>query len=110
MGIVQRIVAEGGKLLNVWGQPSQERAAILEANQAARHDRLGRRMAWGEPTLRIPELDLHKLKLANPDLAHPDGQIRARAWKRFAASPEAAPYRLRERTGGATNRVFMGGS
>jgi len=109
MPVQQRIVEEGGKILNVWEQPTQERSAILTHNRAVRQDRQGRSMGWGEPMLRLPELDLHKLKVANPDLAHPDGQIRSRAWKRFAASPEAAPYRLRERSGGAGNRVFTGG-
>jgi hypothetical protein len=109
MPVQQRIVEEGGKILNVWEQPTREVTAILEGNKAVRQDRLGRSMGWGEPMLRIPELKLHDFKVKYPDLAHPDGQIRSRAWKRFAASPEAAPYRLRERSGGAGNRVFTGG-
>ncbi len=109
MGIKQQIVAEGDQVLNVWGQPSAERRAILEDNRAVRNNRAARHLDWAQPHLRIPELDLVKLKQANPDLDSPDGAIKRAAWVRFFNSPESLPYRVRERNGGASNRAFMGG-
>lgn len=109
MGIKQQIVEEGGQVLNVWGQPSAERRAVLEDNRAVRNSRGARRMDWAQPHLRIPELDLVKLKMANPDLGSPDGAIRRAAWVRFFNSPESLPYRVREKNGGASARSYLGG-
>lgn len=105
--IRQRTVVDGDQVHNVWEQP--DRAAILDANRRILNDRSARRMEWAQPHLRIPEIDLELLKKANPDLASPDGQIRRAAWVRFYNSPESAPYRVRVKSGGATNRSFLGG-
>jgi hypothetical protein len=105
--IRQRIVADGDRVHNVWEQPSRD--AILERNRAVRDNRMVRRMDWGALHLQIPELDLHLLKQQQPELASPDGQVRRKAWIAFFNSPAAAPYRVRPRAGGATNRSFLGG-
>jgi hypothetical protein len=47
--------------------------------------------------LSIPFEDYLALQVKYPELASPDGQIKTRAYKRFMASPESKPYRLRER-------------
>lgn len=109
MATQQRNVVEGDRVYNVWDQP--ERGAILDANRSILNDRRARKLAgdWAAPHLRIPELDLELLKQRNPDLASPDGQIRRRAWVQFYNSPESAPYRVRVKAGGATNRVYLGG-
>jgi hypothetical protein len=49
---------------------------------------------WGEMMLTIPAHDHAALVRANPDLAAPDGEIRLKAWKRFANSRESLPYRV----------------
>lgn len=107
MTVRQRTVVDGDKVHNVWEQP--ERAAILESNRAVRNDRTARRMDWGQPHLRIPEVDLELLKQRNPELSAPDGQVRRAAWIKFYNSPESAPYRVRPHNGGATARAWMGG-
>lgn len=109
MTIRQRIAEEDGRLYNVWDQP--DRGLVLDANKSIRNDRRARKLKhdWAAPHLRIPELDLQLLKQANPDLSSPDGQIRRRAWLAFYGSPESAPYRVRVKAGGATNRVYLGG-
>lgn len=106
MPIVQRTVREGEKVYNDWTQP--ERAQIFEDNKRVMADRSARKMGWAEPHLRIPELDLELLKQRNPELASPDGVTKRRAWIKFYNSPASAPYRVRVRSGGATNRSVGG--
>lgn len=105
--IRQRIVEEGDRVYNVWEQPSA--GAILEQNRAVRDNRTARSMDWAAPHLRIPEVHLELLKQRIPELSAPDGQVRRRAWIAFYNSPESAPYRVRPKAGGATNRVYLGG-
>lgn len=109
MGIKQRTVVEGDRVYNVWDQPATERQAVLDGNTRVRNDRTARRLDWGQPHLRIPELDLELLKQRNPDLASADGQVRRKAWIAFYNSAEALPYRVRPKAGGATNRSYLGG-
>ena len=55
------------------------------------------RPGLGRWMLSIPFEDYLALQVKYPELASPDGQIKTRAYKRFMASPESKPYRLRER-------------
>lgn len=90
-----RLVQDGGQLVGEMIQPGATR--MLEGIQTIRDNRLAKTLDWGRTELEIPILQLDKLKLKYPDLASPDGETKTRAWKRFAASPEAAPYRVRGR-------------
>ena len=55
--------------------------------------------------LSVPFADHARLVAANPDLKSRDAATRTAAWKAFLASPESAPYRVRQ--GGA--RYVQGG-
>ena len=90
-----QLVEEGDKLYADWTQPGAR--TLLEGVQVLRDNRLARAMPWGRPEMEIPAVDLHFLKLKYPDLASPDGGIKTRAWKRFLASAESFPYRVRPR-------------
>jgi hypothetical protein len=103
--IRQRTVLEGGRVYNDWQQPDRDRKMAEVAR--IRRERAARKMAWGQPALEIPELDLAMLKLRNPDLDAPDRATKLAAWRRFMASPESAPYRVQAR-GGATARSVGG--
>lgn len=106
MSVRQKTVREGDRIYNVWDQP--DRGLVLDANRRVQNDRSARKMSWAEPHLRIPHLDLELLKQRFPELASTDGQIKKRAWVRFYNSAEARPYRVRIRSGGATNRSVGG--
>lgn len=109
MPVNQRIVADGDRIVNTWEQP--ERGLILDANKAITNDRRARKLKhdWAAPHLRIPLVDLQLLRQANPELSSTDTQVQRRAWLKFYASPESAPYRVRVKAGGATARSFLGG-
>lgn len=109
MPVTQRIVADGDTIVNTWEQP--ERGLILDGNKAIINDRRARRLKdnWAAPHFRIPQLDLELLKQRLPDLASPDGPTRRKAWLRFFSDPASAPYRVRVKAGGATNRSYLGG-
>jgi hypothetical protein len=47
--------------------------------------------------LTIPLMDLYYLKKANPELDSSDAMVRTLAWKKFMASSESDPYRVRDR-------------
>lgn len=104
-GIIQRTWVDGDQLVNEWEQPS--RSLILEANRQAATDRDARTMGWGEPVLRIPQVDYELLKQSHPQLFQGDAQQKRAAWVRFLNSPESAPYRVRPKRGGATNRIVV---
>jgi hypothetical protein len=93
--ITVQLVEEQGTLVSDWRQAG--RRQLLDGIQTVRQDRLARKMPWGEPSLEIPVVDLHFLKKANPDLESLDGEIKTKAWKKFLASPESLPYRVRGR-------------
>lgn len=52
---------------------------------------------WGRHALQIPEADLAILRSKYPELNCWDKDIRAKAWRKFLASPESRPYRVTER-------------
>lgn len=93
--ITVRLAEQQGTLLSDWRQ--RGRRSLLDGVQTVRQDRLARKMPWGEPSLEIPLVDMHFLKKANPDLDSLDGETKTKAWKRFLASPESLPYRVRGR-------------
>jgi hypothetical protein len=76
-------------------QPNRD--LILEANKRMRNEQVIRDLGWMRFALRVPQIDLIQLKKLNPELNSPDGQIKARAWKKFAKSPESLPYRVRDK-------------
>ncbi len=71
------------------------RQAILERNQRLQNERVLRDLSFGRMALSIPELDYAHLVRKYPDLASPDGEIKQRAWAKFCASSESAPYKVR---------------
>jgi len=93
--ITVRLVEEQGTLYSDWRQPG--RNALLGGIQTLRQDRLAKGFRWGRPELEIPAIDLHFLTKANPDLASRDATTKTKAWKKFIASPESLPYRVRAR-------------
>lgn len=79
------------------GRLSQPSAGlILARNQELRKNpeaiRPLQSMGWA---LSIPEADYYNLRRLNPDLAAPCALTRTVAWKKFIASPESLPYRVR---------------
>lgn len=54
---------------------------------------LARKLDWGRLVLTIPVVDLARIKDRYPELRAPDAETRNRAWHRFIASSESAPYR-----------------
>jgi hypothetical protein len=61
-----------------------------------------RHLSFGQATLNIPFLDRKMLGIKYPDLDSKDGEIHARAWRKFNKSREADPYRLTKK------RLFNG--
>lgn len=93
--ITVSLFEESGCLYSDWRQAG--RRSLLDTVQAIRNDRRARTLPWGRAELEIPEVDLHFLKKANPDLDSRDGEIKRRAWRKFLGSPESLPYRTRGR-------------
>lgn len=56
-----------------------------------------RKLKWGTQALQIPPGHLHILKQKYPELTCWDKDIRTKAWKKFMASSESKPYRVKER-------------
>lgn len=71
-----------------------ERGKILRFNERRRLDEVNQDLSFGRLTLTIPVLDYELLLKHNPDLRSDDRETRLKAWKRFTASPAAAPYRV----------------
>lgn len=86
-------------LPNRGGDPN--RPKILTLNQELRKlDRVGGVPEdWGYVALNIPVPDMRVLQVRYPDLASLDHEIQLKAWKKFIASPESAPYKLRRNDG-----------
>jgi hypothetical protein len=86
-------------LPNVGGNP--ERRRVLALNEELRKlDRLdGVPDDWGYVALNIPVGDMRVLQVRYPELASLDYETQFRAWKKFLASPESAPYKLRRNDG-----------
>jgi hypothetical protein len=88
-------------LPNNGGKP--ERRAVLELNQELRKDRFGGLPEdLGYVALNIPVDDMRVIQLRYPDTASLDPQIQHRAWLKFIASPESAPYKVRRNDGKRT--------
>jgi len=51
----------------------------------------------GRLALSIPPGHYMALIRANPDLNSPDAKVQTAAWRRFIASPESLPYRVRDK-------------
>lgn len=92
-------------LPNRGGDP--DRPKILELNQAMRkQDQVGGVPDdWGYVALNIPIPDMRALQLRYPDLASIDREIQLKAWKKFIASPESEPYKLRRNDGKKLRRA-----
>lgn len=74
-------------------QPSRD--AVMEAIKTVRNEGAVRKQDVMRWELSIPLIDRELLGIKYPDLNSPDGKIRSAAWKRFIASEESRPYRVR---------------
>lgn len=72
-----------------------QRKAGLNALQDMRNSGGLGHNEFGSVVLSIPELDFYVLSRRYPDLVAPDAETNKKAWDRFLASPESAPYRTR---------------
>ena len=92
--LVRETVWDGDKAHGRLLQPT--RNLILERNQELRKnpDAIKKLQAMGW-ALSIPEADYYALRARNPDLASDCAQTRTAAWKKFIASDESLPYRVR---------------
>jgi len=96
---------QDGGLIGDWQQPGWDR--LLDGVRVIRDNRLAKDLRFGRPELEIPVGMLYFLKQKYPELDSKDSQIKTRAWKRFLASPESLPFRVRGR-GGFLNRSVGG--
>jgi hypothetical protein len=88
---------EQGHLVRTVTQPREDR--ILDANRELRKAPGALRpLSWAGLELSIPELHYYRLVKKYPELASRDGETKTRAWRRFLASSEADPYRVRDRS------------
>jgi hypothetical protein len=90
-----RSVPHEDKLYSRLVMNTNVRTAILERNKRLRNERPLQDLSFGRMALSIPELDYAHLVRKYPDLAAPDEGIKQRAWARFCASSESAPYKVR---------------
>lgn len=88
-----RLVPDGRELVGEMIQPGA--TTMLEGIQTIRDNRLAKSFGWGRAELEIPFIQLENLKRRYPELGSTDQETKTRAWKKFAASPESAPYRVR---------------
>lgn len=70
-----------------------DRDLIMAGVERRRHGPPQRRLDWGRHVLTIPLVDMERIKDKHPELRAPDAETRNRAWARFIASSESAPYR-----------------
>jgi hypothetical protein len=83
-----------GVLYRELSQPSRD--LILQRNAELRKQPGALRdLSFGRLALTIPLEDLDALRAKYPDLASRDAGIRSAAWKRFIASAESKPYRVK---------------
>lgn len=92
----QLLKVEGDKAVVITHQPTRRlildtAAELRKAGGVADQQGLGR---WA---LSVPLEDWQRLRGKYPDLASTDAAIKSRAWLAFIASPEAAPFKIRER-------------
>jgi hypothetical protein len=90
-----RLVPDGDRLVGEIIQPGA--TVMLDGIKTIRDNRLAKTLDWGRAELEIPIIQLENLKRRYPELGSPDHETKTRAWKRFAASPESLPYRVRGR-------------
>jgi hypothetical protein len=55
------------------------------------------RPGLGRWALSVPFEDWVRLREKYPDLASTDAKVKSRAWLKLIASPEAAPFKVRDR-------------
>jgi len=90
----QKWAYQDAKLTIETTQDPAQRQAILERNQALRHERPLRDLSFGRLQLCIPLQDHWELVARNPALKSFDRAEREKAWRDFARSPESLPYRV----------------
>jgi hypothetical protein len=87
---------EQGKLVRQRTNPL--RSFILERNkELQKQPDVISDMTFGGLELIIPLDDLHALWRKYPELNCPEAETKTKAWRRFFASSEADPYRVRPR-------------
>ena len=96
----QRAAIEDGLLTVETTMDPVQRAVILERNARLRRENPLQNLSFGALVLTIPEEDYYSLLRTRPALKAGDKAIRERAWRDFMASPEAAPYKVRDTRGG----------
>ena len=72
-------------------QPNRD--VVMAEVERRRHGPPQRRLEWGRLVLTIPIVDLERIKDQRPELRSPDAETRNRAWAKFIASSDSAPYR-----------------
>lgn len=98
-GVIRREVSMGadGVLRTRATQPGE--AAEMAKIAAIRDSSAARRLNWAQALVSIPVIKLAELKRRFPALGSVDTLERTEAWKKWARSAEAAPYRLINRKG-----------
>ena len=69
-------------------------AAVLKENQEVLDRGGSRTLSFGRLELQIPTSHRAALSLKYPELDSPDWETSLRAWKKFASSAEAKPYKV----------------
>lgn len=91
--LVRELYAEpDGTVSSRLHQPSRD--AILERTARVRAEKPLRDLTFGRKVLDIPVIDRFVLHFTHPELDDPDTATRTRAWHRFIASSDSAPYRV----------------
>ncbi|GAG11995.1 unnamed protein product, partial [marine sediment metagenome] len=65
-----------------------DRDAVLAQNRGVLNDGGARHLSFGQATLNIPFADRKMLGIKYPDLDSKDGDLHARAWRKFNKSRE----------------------
>jgi hypothetical protein len=92
----QALKLEGDQLTHTLEQPT--RGLILDTAEKLRQiGGIADRPGLGRWALSVPFEDWLRLRAKYPDLAATDQRVKSRAWLKFISSPEAAPFKVRER-------------
>lgn len=86
----------------------EEARAVLEYMQKRDYRALDRQMdmakdviykdaSFGRLALTIPDDHYSVLKLIYPDLIHPEGEVKTKAWKAFCLTDESLPYKINKK-------------
>lgn len=87
---------EGGQIVRETRQPSR-RPILAELQEIRKEAGALRPLSFMGWELCIPEADYWPLLAKYPELKSLDAEIKTRAWRRFMASSECDPYRVRDR-------------